>query len=353
LYRWSELALGIEVIVLSSHPPATDRGVGRWLPAVESRFSSHRQLFCPVWDIPKFRIPFTWISYAFHVFRHTRRGDVILMDNFEWLYVFAAWPVRLLRSVQVVLDFEDGKHLIDRSWSRVLSALAEFAGRPLVRAALLAHPALGSRLPATVPTEVVPGFVVPTDRPEPFNEPEVRLLYSGTLDRARGVDLLMEALEHMPDRGWHLDICGSGPMEGEVSRRASDEQMAGKVEFHRSLKPEDYYRLLRSCHVGLNCQRAGDPVSGVTFPSKVFTYLSAGLVVLSSRASSVEQVCGDACMYYGTETGEALAEEIRKLIETYRVPSARKAVDVVAMTYSLEGTAARVKALFERAFPIK
>jgi glycosyltransferase involved in cell wall biosynthesis len=271
------------------------------------------------------------------------------MDNYEWLYVLAVWLTRLVRRIQVVLDFEDGKHLIDRSWNRMLSAFAEFAGRPLIRGALLAHPALRARLPASVPAVLVPGFIVPTDRPVAYNHSNVRFLYSGTLDRARGVDLLMEALEYLPDGGWHLDICGRGPLEEEVTRRIEDERLAGKVRFHQALDPDDYRRLLRSCHVGLNCQRAGDPISSVTFPSKVFTYLSAGLVVLSSRASSVEEVCGDACVYYGTETAEALAVELRRVIEKFS--EIRNQVDgnAVAKFYSLEGTAVRLRTFFDAA----
>jgi glycosyltransferase involved in cell wall biosynthesis len=349
LFQCLEQASGREVILLSSPPKAADRRGGKWLPPVETKFSTHRQFFCANWDAPKLRIPLSWFFYARHVLRHVRSGDLVLIDNYEFIYIVAARLVQIFRRVTFVLDYEDGKHLTDHGWPRILSGLAEALGRPLLRGAFLAHPGLGKRLPDSLPTEVIPGFI-PQKLPGITREPGpdgVRFLYSGALDRARGVDLLLEALPHLPETGWHLDITGHGPLGESVARFLQDSRWQGKVKYHRSLPAEAYARVLAAAQVGLNCQRKSDPISDVTFPSKIFTYLSVGLMVISSRAGAVPQLCANACFYYEPETPQALAGAMRAVIDNY--PAVRQKLDrsAVGERYSPEATAARLKRLLK------
>ena len=349
LFRCLETASGRELIVLSSPPKAVERRGGKWLPTVETEFNGHRQFFCCNWDVPKLRIPLSWFFYARHVLRHVRSGDVVLIDNYEFIYVVAARLVNLFRRVTFILDYEDGKHLIDRGWQGVLSRLAEWAGRPLIRAAMLAHPALGKRLPPSAPTEVIPGFI-PQKLAGITREPDsagVRFLYSGALDTTRGVDLLLEALELLPEHGWHLDITGHGALTDRVSRFAQDLRWNGKVKYHHSLPPEAYKEVVQAAHVGLNCQRSSDPISGVTFPSKIFTYLSAGLLVISSRAGAVEELCGNACFYYAEETPQSLAGVMKEVMADFSTVRQKLDLTAVSDRYSMEATTARLRRMLQ------
>jgi glycosyltransferase involved in cell wall biosynthesis len=251
--------------------------------------------------------------------------------------------------VTFLLDYEDGKHAIDRSWARLLSGTAETAGRRLISAAILAHPALRRRLPAGLEYEVVPGFIrVPATRLQRTLTGPLRLLYSGSLDRPRGLDLLMSAVDQLPsDFPWELDITGTGPLETQVREFAVQERHKSRVRFHGSMPPEPYEALLASCHVGLNCQKESDPISEVTFPSKVFTYFSSGLQVLSSRASEVEAVCGRACTYYDGESSHALSTAIQALPRV-APPEQIEALKALQGRYSIEGTAERLRLLLNR-----
>ncbi len=96
--------------------------------------------------------------------------------------------------------------------------------------------------------------------------------------------------------------------------------------------------------MGLNCQRTSDPISNVTFPSKIFTYLAAGLVVLSSQASDVPSVCADACIYYDEETPASLAQSMRQMMENF--PAIRKETmqrSTLMEKYSFAGTGKRLR----------
>jgi glycosyltransferase involved in cell wall biosynthesis len=349
LCRCLELATGRELVVLTPPPKALDRRSARWLPPVETRFSTHRQLFCGNWDIPRLRVPLGWFFYARHAAHYVQSGDVVVMDNFEIGQVFAVCWLRLFRRVLVVLDYEDGSHLRPGFWTQLENWIAESIGRRLIRGAFLVHPGLAARLPTRLPAELTPGFILPAEKvAQPAPGEPVRFLYSGTLNAIRGVELLLQTLDHLPESGWRLDISGVGPLADTVAQAVAAPKWRNRVVYHGSLSQSAYEQLLQECHVGLNCQMSNDPISAVTFPSKIFAYLSAGLLVLSSLASETEQICGTACVYYRSDTPEALAAAMTEVIRNF--PAARQRADVTEAfaRYSIPGTAARLKSLLGR-----
>jgi glycosyltransferase involved in cell wall biosynthesis len=348
LFRCLAMASGRELMVLSSPPKAEERRAGKWLPAVETKFVTFRQFFCASWDAPKLRVPLLWIFYARHVLRHVRSGDLVVIDNYEFIYIVAARLVQMFRRVKFVLVYLDGKHLIDHSWPRVLSWLAETGGRGLLSGALLSTPALGQRLPQGMPKELVPGFV-PDELPKGTGTPdgEVHFIYTGRLDHERGVDLMLAALEHLPQTGWHLDITGQGPLEEQVARFAQDPCWSGKLKYHRSLPADAFSRLLAQCQVGLNCQRVSDPISGVTLPSKVFTYLSAGLLVISSKAGALEQLCPSACLYYAADTPQSLAGAMKEVMANFSTVRRKLDPAIARDQYSIKATTGRMRRLLQ------
>jgi glycosyltransferase involved in cell wall biosynthesis len=349
LFQCLEKATGRAAVLLSSPPPAAHRRSAKWLPAVETTYAAQRQFFCANWDVPKLRVPLSWFFYARHALRHVRSGDLVVIDNYEFIYVFAAWWLKLFRRVTFILDYEDGKHLIDRSVWKFLSGLAETMGRPLLRGAMLAHPALGKRLPSAMPAELIPGFV-PEKIPnrQPASGSDVRFLYSGTLDSPRGVDLLLDAVKLLPTQGWQLDVTGHGPLAEKVAALSADDRFKDRVHYHQSLPPEAYEQLKAACHTGLNCQRTSDPISGVTFPSKVFTYISAGLLVVSSRASEVDTICGKACLYYDEETPQALAAAMTAVIADFAAVRTRLDGSEVAGRFTPDATATRLQKMLRK-----
>lgn len=345
LFTAIQLALGWELVVLSSPPRASVRRHARWLPPVDTRFDRFSQHVCANWDLPKLRIPFSWLMYAIHVARHIRRGDVLMMDNFELIYVLAAWLCRLLYGSRILLDYEDGKHLTDRSWARLMSGPAEVFGKPLIHGAVLAHSALGERLAEKIPKITVPGFYKPTAARIPSDrQGPVRFVYAGSLDKPRGIDLLIGALPHLPSQGWQLDITGAGPLQDSVRQLANSPRFLGKVFFHGVLPAQKHAALLAACDVGLNLQLSSDPISSVTFPSKIFSYFSAGLEVISTKASQVKTVLSEACIYLEDESPNALAS-----LMALRIHSRKTLLfQPVCEKYSIPATSIRLKAFFSK-----
>lgn len=349
LFQSLHLATNRDLIILSSPPKSLTRHSPRWLPPFSTTFAGFSQLFCRNLDAQKIRIPCSWFFYALHVLRHVRRGDVLIIDNFELIYVIAAWLCRFLYGNKILLDFEDGKHLTDHGWSRCLSAPAEFFGKPLIQGAILAHPSLGKRLSPKIPKILVPGFYIfPKNRQAPsISTADTRFVYAGSLDAPRGVDLLLDTIPLLPETGWRLDITGSGPLESRVCLIATHPSFKRRVVFHRVLDAKAHSSLLAESNVGLNLQLSSNPISHVTFPSKLFSYLSAGLLVISSRASEVEAILGKACLYVTQETPEALAALMCSLIPNNERDGGLPSLE----RFTVSSTSSRLRSFLQQVAP--
>jgi glycosyltransferase involved in cell wall biosynthesis len=349
LFQSLHLATTRDLLILSSPPKSLTRRSPKWLTAVSASFAGFSQLFCSNFDAPKFRIPCSWFFYALHALRHVRRGDVLMIDNFELIYVIAAWLCRVVYGSSVLLDYEDGKHFTDHGWSRCLSAPAEFLGKPLIQGAILAHPSLGDRLSPKVPKVLVPGFYIPPQDKQVHIAPtaDVRFVYAGSLDAPRGVDLLLDTIPLLPKLGWRLDITGSGSLESRVRLIATHPNFSRKVVFHSVLDANAHSCLLAESRVGLNLQRSDNPISQVTFPSKLFSYFSAGLTVISTRASEVEAILAKACLYLTQETPEALAALMSSLI-----PNKARVGELPELErFTISSTSNRLRSFFQRVVP--
>jgi len=351
LHECLAAATSAKIIIISSPPRASHRRKPRWLGSASTSFGRFPQLFSANYDARFVRIPFSWLFYICKVVTSTRRGDITIIDNYEFMYVLAALAVRFLYGVPIILEYEDGKHLTDKGWHRFFSGLAELLGKPFISGAILAQPLLSHRLPPALPTVVVPGFVVPEPQKQRASPPVaggvVRFVYSGTLDRARGIELLLEAIDLLPPDGWSLDITGDGPLAAGVSELASRIDLIDKVRFHRVLDAAKHRALLQACDIGLNLQLANDPISSVTFPSKVFTYLSHELYLLSSSASEVPVLLGRFGSFYAEDNPATIADAMVRCMRNLQSSGLLRDTNASSY-YSVAETSRRVKIFFDQ-----
>jgi hypothetical protein len=336
-----------ELSLLSPHPRGQSSPYP--LPEQETTFGETRQFFSEASSRRKIRFLTDIVAYAKHVYRHTRDGDILIIDNYEIIYVIAAWYCRLRgRSNPIVLEYEDGKHLIDKGLWKLLSGLAEIIGRPLVRAAILATPKLAERLPKDIPNVVIPGIINDNLRynllPEP-GEP-IHFLYSGSLDYERGGPLLLDYLESGELAGNAVfHITGQGHFKLRLEALAR--KHPGNIHFHGCVSVEELEGIRSRCHFGLNLQTSSNPISEVTYPSKTFDYLNAGIRVISTRAAGIEMVLGDVAIYLDDETSANLALAINKASETTTEEDFTIRKDSRVALYTHDRTTERLSCLFK------
>ena len=345
LYRAIEQAAGKPLVLLSPQPRGHENPQA--LPACISRFGSQIQLFSKASGVRKIRFLLDIVHYARHVAKHTRSGDTVIIDTYELIYVIALYYCRLMgRKNRILLEYEDGKHLIDKGIWKWMSGLAEWLARPLVEGAILATPTLGERLPNDIPKICVPGILnsgLELNPPPPHGQP-VCFLYSGSLDHERGIPLLLDYLEggNFPHNA-NIHITGQGHFVDRFLNLQA--RYPSIVYFHGSVSQEKLKRIRKLNHYGLNLQSASNPISTVTYPSKTFDYVNAGLRVLSTRAAGVEEVMTNAAIYLQTDTVEGLGILIHRAIQEIH---ATNGVEIASALegYSFDGTVKRLAKFF-------
>ena len=345
LYRAIGSAAGSPPLLLSPH--SRGRGAPIHLPSCESKFGDFKQLFSAASGVRKVRFIGDMIRYANHVYHQTRNGDVLIFDNYELIYVLALHYCRIRgRKNPIILEYEDGKHEIDRGWVLWISNLAENLGKRLLNGAIIATPSLLERLPRHIPTEIVPGLLRPDIifNAAPSEGTPVHFIYSGSHDVERGVPLLLDYLESsLVAENTVYHVTGQGHY-GERFLRLM-ERYPKKVHFHGCVSELELTRLRGICHYGLNLQSSSNPISRVTFPSKTFDYMNAGLRVVSTRAACVEDVLGESAIYLATETVDGLADAIQRAAHSlFTTQSWGEGASIG--NYSFDGTVRRLSALF-------
>jgi glycosyltransferase involved in cell wall biosynthesis len=344
LYQAIAEASGASPLILSPHPRG--RGVPSALPETTSQFAGCRQIFARACGIRKVRYFIDFIHYARHVFEHTNENSILIIDNYELIYVLAIYYARFRgRRNPVILEYEDGKHAIDKGYVKVISWFAEWLAKPLVKAALLATPTLAKRLPPETPIVLVPGILEKQVQlnPLPSDDSPVHFLYSGSLDVERGIPLLLEYLETctLPSNTV-FEITGQGKYVDRLTQLMN--RHPGQIIYHGTVTSKILTEIRSRCHFGLNLQSSTNPISEVTYPSKTFDYFNAGLRVISTRAAGVDVILGEATYYLDEETPNAFAQALEKAT-SLNDETRGNALAALQIAYSMEGTVKRIKAM--------
>lgn len=272
-------------------------------------------IYCLFWDIPIITHIVTMASLALWVvkLKIVHPGVILLVYNRSYHYCLALLIAKFLR-VRAFLDLEDG-YILDSN--KYIAMVKNNLTRKLFDwlcsdGALLANEGL-KRQVGHASTMVCYGVADQIKRSDQaWNSGRIQILFSGTLIREVGCEILISALEILKKERKeifdeiNLVVTGKGPCSQlfEDFAKNSPECMT----FYGSLSNELYKDVLRSSHVGMSLRMVGCEMSATTFPSKVVEYAQNGLLVLSTRSSDVPKLFGEFAIYLEDETPYGLAK---------------------------------------------
>jgi glycosyltransferase involved in cell wall biosynthesis len=271
-------------------------------------------LYAAFWQSPWLTHLVSFVSLAWLLAKLIRRNPALcmLVYNRVYHYLPALLLARLL-GVRVYLDLEDGyifegrgaiRNLKNTLTRRLFSWLCPHGS-------MVANSGLTRQLDRP-PVMVCHG--VASDYQGPSKDwgcGRLQVLFSGTLLEEVGCKLLLDALEILrqqhPDvkHEMHFVVTGKGPFADAF--RLWAEQAPEWLRFGESMRRIDYINVLSSCHIGLSLRLSAYEMGATTFPSKVVEYAQHGLLLLTTRASDVPTLFGEAALYLDDETPEALA----------------------------------------------
>jgi glycosyltransferase involved in cell wall biosynthesis len=174
----------------------------------------------------------------------------------------------------------------------------------------------------------------------PRERPTV-LGYIGSLDRIKGVHLLLEAAPRLEPLGFTLRIAGDGRLRDEVALAA--EQRAN-VEWDGAVLGERKQRFFEACDLGVIPSVWAEP-GGPTHT--MVEWLSAGRPVLVSRRGGLGEVAG---VYAGSiplePTVDSIVESVAGMLEPGRWEEAVAAMRPTDLGQEVEEWAERHEALY-------
>lgn len=140
-------------------------------------------------------------------------------------------------------------------------------------------------------------------------------VYAGTFDpRKGGVTAAISAAEFLSEN-YHMHILGFGNEEETKSMKDLISEVSKKsvatVTYDGLLSGEEYIRFIQSCDIGLSTQNPDAAFNATSFPSKILSYMSNGLRVVSIRIPAIEgSAIGKYMYYYDKQTPEEIAKAI-------------------------------------------
>ena len=142
-----------------------------------------------------------------------------------------------------------------------------------------------------------------------------RIVYAGGFAPERGVDAVIKLSQFLPPN-YSIHILGSGSKE-EIERVVNlissvKSDQCCSVVFHGEKRGNEYTSFLQSCDIGICLQDPADDFNKYEFPSKIFSYLSNGLYVVSTDTIQLQK---SPIYDYITISTSSKLEDIAKTIK--------------------------------------
>lgn len=150
-----------------------------------------------------------------------------------------------------------------------------------------------------------------------FHDGKIHCVYAGVLEPRKGAGTAIAAAKFLPEN-YHIHIIGFGSEQdtAEIQRQIAEisEQTACTVTFDGKKSGDEYLQFLQSCQVGFATQSSEAAFNATSFPSKVLSYLSNGLRVVSVRIKAIEtSKVADLMYFYDGDSPKAVADAIQSI----------------------------------------
>ncbi len=128
---------------------------------------------------------------------------------------------------------------------------------------------------------------------QPKDDKMTHVVYAGTLNKRKyGAWLTAESAKYLPEN-YHVHILGFGTPEeiAEFKEYVHNiSQIAeAKLTYDGVLKGNEYVRFMQKCQIGISAQDADGLYNKTSFPSKILSYLSNGLNIVTIRLDVIEK----------------------------------------------------------------
>lgn len=260
-----------------------------------------------------FRYFFSCISTHFFLLRKAGLKDVLVCYNFRPELAIPIITTRWIKKYKLVIQFEELYGELPQCKYRLFGNFENFGIRT-ADAFIVCSSELEKRIrKANKNAQIVlssgyPPTVKPRSTLNARNTTErLKILYSGTLDKERGVNRLLLAFQKTGLNAI-LYFTGDGPYKKVIeSVSCSDE----RVKYLGVLPEDEFEELIERIDICVNPQPPNSKFSKTSFPSKLINYLFHGKIVMSTKMKSViNSKFGEYVYFYDDESNSSFEETV-------------------------------------------
>lgn len=256
--------------------------VGRKLP--NSKALSQRPYLTHRFRLPVHTGKWFYLIYNLRLFVWLlgQKADLITANDLDTL--LACYFASKIKRVKLLYDshelFTEVPELIDRPSTRRIWVLLEKWLVPRLDMAYTVNGSLARIFTEKYQTsfEIIRNVPFQKEGFPRANFPKV-LLYQGSLNLGRGIDLMIDAMKFLPD--YQLWIVGRGDVEDQLKKQAEsipDE----RVVFHGFKPLEELAELTKQAGLGFSLEEDRGANYHYASPNKVYDYLQARMPVIVS-----------------------------------------------------------------------
>lgn len=288
---------------------------GRFYPGFQSELND-KITYSSIWGVPFLNV---WScrkscrKYLKQVCAN-EKFDGIIFYNMRLENAPIALYAKKKWGIPIYLQYEDGltKDANVGTLKRFLYQRIEEKTLPKLNGAFL----VTSLLDVPCPSMVVRGAIDYKKVQKEDKKHEIPvLLFASTLDRQRGAQILLEALQYTTQQ-FQLIITGRGELADEIAS-CND----ARIDYRGYISYEEYQSLLEQADICINAQLSHAEFGNVSFPSKVFEYLSNRKLVVSSDVADAKDTIGKFGFIYEGDEPINLARALDRAVEAWKSDS--------------------------------
>ncbi len=260
-------------------------------------------------------IYFLKLQFVFYILKNVKSSDTLLVYHSPSYCKEIAF-IKKVKKCKLVLEVEEiyGDVSGDKSLKKKELALCTKADAFIFPTQMLSDTVNVNNKPYVT---IHGTYQVEEDRDCRFNDGKTHVVYAGTFDPRKGGTMAVAAAKYL-NENYHIHILGFGT-EKDKQNLLNEIQGVSKlckckVTYDGCLSGEDYIKFIQSCDIGLSPQNPLAKFNATSFPSKILSYMSNGLRVVSINIPAIKNsAVGEYLYYFEEQTPEEIANAIMKI----------------------------------------
>lgn len=262
------------------------------------------------------KIKYIWhlIQMFIYLVLNCKKEEIVLVYHSLGFYNIIIWAKKI-RGFKLFLEVEEIYQDVSKPKFNSM-AKNEYRMINLADAYIFPTSLLDKKLNIKhLPSIIIHGtYTVEPQIGEKFEDGKIHVLYAGTFDPRKGGAAAAAAAAYLP-ANYHIHICGFGnEHDTEIIKKIiadASTNSCASLSFEGLKLGREYIEFIQKCDIGLSTQDPEAAFNSTSFPSKILSYMSNGLSVVSVKIPAIStSAIGKYLCYYHNQTPEDIAQAI-------------------------------------------